>query len=358
MEKKGESKCWRVRDGNEEDLEGILSLRRIVFGEVEKDKQDPRFWRWEFLDGPDGRALIYLVEDKDKIIAHFADIPRRFSVNGESILGTLSLDLMVHPDYRRQGIFLELGNYAVRRVKKENGYFMTAYPIRLETIQGLKKIGWEEVVELPVLVYPIKFNNILNHYLHFQPLSAMAGLITKIFYILFFSKKRKMRSEGIEIEKISQWDIQFEHFLKKILSLNQIMGIRDQAFFTWRYFRHPTRTYTIYRAIERGEMKGYIILRKVDLLGFNSAVIVDLLALEEEVLRVLVERGMEYSRREGVDLIGFMVPRVHPYYQWLRRCGFIPSFKTFLFMIYSHENRKILFDPQKWYVNWGDTDVI
>jgi GNAT superfamily N-acetyltransferase len=132
----------------------------------EADKLDPRFWKWEFMDGPDGKALLYLAEDGEKLAGHFADIPRRFSVNGEVSLGTLSLDLMVHPDYRRKGIFAEMGRYAAQRVKEEKGLFMTAFPIRKETIGGLLKIGWKVVGELPVLVYPLRFRGIVNRYLH------------------------------------------------------------------------------------------------------------------------------------------------------------------------------------------------
>ena len=58
------------------------------------------------------------------------------------------------------------------------------------------------------------------------------------------------------------------------------MGVRDRTFLNWRYLKNPARTYTLYRALENGEMIGYLILRKVDLLQFNSAVIVDLLGPE------------------------------------------------------------------------------
>ena len=105
-------------------------------------------------------------------------------------------------------------------------------------------------------------------------------------------------------------------------------------------------------------MKGYIVLRKVELLNFNSAVIVDLLALDAEVLHELVEKGIEHSRQEGTDLLGFMVPKLHPYYESLRREGFLPSFRTFHFLVYSHWKEEVLFDPKGWYVTWGDTDVI
>lgn len=349
---------WKVRDGSEKDMEGILSLRRDAFGDTEKDKLDPGFWRWEFIEGVDGKAFIYIVEDGDRIIGHFADIPRRFSVKGEVVLGTLSLDLMVHHDYWRKGIFAAMGRYGAQKVKRENGLFLFAFPIRAETIHGLKKIGWKEVVKLPVLVYPIKFRGILNRYLHFPPLGLFIGGIVRFFYFLLYGLERKKEIGGVEIEKVGLLDEQFDGFWQKVSALYPIIGIRNRNYLTWRYLQHPTRNYVIYRAKKNGEMKGYMVLRKVELLNFNSVVIVDLLALDDEILYELLRKGIEYSREEGVDLLGFMVPRLHPYHQSLRRGGFLPSFKTFRFMIYPHWKEEVLFDPKGWYVTWGDTDVI
>ena len=349
---------WKVRDGNEKDMEEIFSLRRDAFGKMEKDKLEPRFWRWQFIDGPAGKALIHIVEDKGKVVGHFADLPRWFSFYGKVVHGTLSVDIMVHPDYRRRGVFQAMERYAIQRVKDENGLFMTAYLIRRETIQGFKKMGWKGVLELPVLVYPIKFSGIVNRYFHFLPLRFLAGGAAKLFYNFFFQTRKRDGSKEIVTEEIRKLDDEFESFWHKALSLHPIIGVRERDYMTWRYFQHPTRTYTVYRVKEGGEMKGYIVLRKVELLNFNSAVIVDLLALDEGALSALVEKGIQHSSQEGADLLGFMVPKGHLYYKILRRMGFLPSLKMFLFMVYSHEEGKGLFDPKAWYVNWGDTDVI
>jgi GNAT superfamily N-acetyltransferase len=349
---------WIVRDGNQNHREGILSLRKVVFEGEERDKFDPRFWHWEFKEGPDGEGLIYIVEDENRIVGHFADIPRRFSVQGKMVLGTLSLDLMVHPDYWRKGIFEAMGRYGAQRVKGENGLFLFAFPIRSETIRGLKKIGWEEVAKLPVLVYPIKFSGIFNRYLRFFPLSLLAGGMAKLFYFLFIGVKRRKKREDIEIERVVSLDDLFDGFWQRTLSFHPIVGVRNRNYLTWRYLQHPTRNYIIYRARKNGEMKGYIVLRKVELLNFNSAVIVDLLALDEGSLSTLVERGIQHSRQEGVDLLGFMVPQDHSYYKFLRKKGFLLSPKTFQFMVYPHSDREILLFSGNWYVNWGDSDVI
>jgi hypothetical protein len=169
---------------------------------------------------------------------------------------------------------------------------------------------------------------------------------------------RSNKTEGIEIDQVNQLDDQFDRFLKRSFSIHPIMGVRDRSFLNWRYFDHPTRTYTIYRAVRNAEMSGYLILRKVDLLEFSSAVIVDLLVLDKETLKALVAKGIEHSYKEGNVLLGFMVPKAHPYHRDLRRWGFLPSMKTFHFMVYPAVDEKGLLDPEAWYVNWGDTDVI
>ena len=349
---------WKIRDGNERDLEGILSLRRMVFGEMEKDKLDPGVWKWEFIEDPDGRGFLYIAENGNEVIGHFADLPRRFSVGGEEVFATLSLDLMVHPEYRRQGIFAALGNHGIQRVKSEKGLFMTAYPIRPETIGGLKKIGWREVVELPVLVYPIRFHGIVNRYLHILPLSVLLGGSARFFHLLFFGMKKRRAVGDINIEAVEHFDIAFSDFCKKVQLSYPLVGVRDRDYLTWRYLNHPTRSYTIYRAWKAGEMQGYIVLRKVDLLQFNSAVMVDRLSLDEQVLEALVEKGIEWGDREGADLLAFMVPKSHRCRRKLKKMGFLSSPRSFLFMIYPHARGNELLQREKWYVTWGDTDVI
>ncbi len=348
---------FKVRDGEERDMEKILFLRKVVMGEFEKDKLDPKFWKWEFAGGPDGGAFIYIIEEEKRIIGHFADIPRRFSVKGKTVKGTLSLDLMVHPDYWRKGFFSKMGRYAAWKVKEENGLFMIAFPIRKETIYGLKKIGWHAVNVLPVMAYPVRFYGIVNRYLHFLPLSLLIGGIARFFYSLFFFGKGSQRP-GVEIDEVKTLDNQFDFFWQKAASSHSVLGVRDTPFLTWRYIRHPSRQYTLFRAMKDGEMRGYIVLRKVELLKFNSMIIVDLLALDDETIRTLVEKGIEYTRKEGSDLLGCILPKGHLYFRILKKRGFLPGFKSFLFMVYPTGEEKIFIDPKEWYVNWGDSDVI
>ncbi len=347
---------WIVRDGNEKDLTGILSLRKVAFGVTEGDKLSPGAWHWEFEENPDGKGLTYVVEDRGEVIGHYASIPRRFSLRGETVLGTHPQDLMVHPDEQGKGIFHAMAEYEKRKVEEKKALFMAGFPLRVPTYSGLKKIGWKDVDKLPVLVYPVRFSGILNRYLHFLPLSVFLGGWIRFVYLILYSFKKREGGTGIETEKIDLPDETFDRFWQKASSLYPIMGVRDRKYLTWRYFRHPTRTYTVYRATKGGEMGGYIVLRKIDLLHFKSAVIVDLLALDPQTLSVLVGRGIRYCREERIDLLGVMVPQRHDYHRALKKMGFLPSFKTFRFIVYPYSGEEMLLFPESWYVNWGDTD--
>jgi hypothetical protein len=82
--KKGFS--WVVREGDEGDLEGIFSLRRIVFGEGEEEKLDEEFWRWELEEGlvkarhscdvvPYGLSITKKHETMNSVNVHHLRIP-------------------------------------------------------------------------------------------------------------------------------------------------------------------------------------------------------------------------------------------------------------------------------------------
>ena len=178
---------------------------------------------------------------------------------------------MVHPDYRRKGIFAEMGRYAAQRVKEEKGLFMTAFPIRKETIGGLLKIGWEVVGELPVLVYPLRFRGIVNRYLHFSPLSFLMGGVEGEDIIFSGDGEGRKRRKGFNWKRSPNSMVDSIDSGRRRSKLYPVMGARDRAFLNWRYLKNPIRNYTLYRATENGEMTGYLILRKVDLLQFNSA---------------------------------------------------------------------------------------
>src|SRR4051794_4405879 len=104
-------RSWTTSPGGPADVDGILALRRAVFGEVDRDKLRPDVWRWQFVDNPAGRGFIRLAEHDGAVVGQYAAIPTRFRVRDAAHAGqtwALSCDTMTHPRYQKQGMFVTL----------------------------------------------------------------------------------------------------------------------------------------------------------------------------------------------------------------------------------------------------------
>ncbi len=92
----------RYKKGDERE---ILKLFSIAFG---KDLSMD-FWKWRYLQNPFLEdPVINLMWDGTKLIGHYAVSPVVLNVKGESIMTSLSLTTMTHPEYGGKGIFTKL----------------------------------------------------------------------------------------------------------------------------------------------------------------------------------------------------------------------------------------------------------
>ena len=117
-------RTFQIRRYQEEDEEQILRLRERVFGDLDPVRMKTSTWRWQFRYNPAGEAFCALAEDHGRIIGQYAVIPTRFSVQGKETLFALSCDTMIHPDYRKQGIFTTLADEVYRFIESdESGWY-------------------------------------------------------------------------------------------------------------------------------------------------------------------------------------------------------------------------------------------
>ena len=104
-------RLWKTRSYVPGDVDGILALRRAVFGDLDRVRLKPEIWRWQFVDNPAGAGYVRLAERDGAIVGQYAAIPTRFRLNtgvGEERTFAMSCDTMTHPDYQRQGMFVTL----------------------------------------------------------------------------------------------------------------------------------------------------------------------------------------------------------------------------------------------------------
>ena len=161
----GTPRTWFIRPLREGDEAAILDLARVVFLEQPSDRFSIEYWNWEFKDNSSGAAQIWVAEDNGRIVGHYAIVPRWFQVGPVVRTGSIVVDVMTHPDYRKQGMFVEIGRESLSGAGSAGIEFSYGFPIRDEVMPGHFKVGWRHIFDIPVLVRPLRFRPIVGHYL-------------------------------------------------------------------------------------------------------------------------------------------------------------------------------------------------
>ena len=106
--------------GDEKD---ILCLYLEVF---EKDLTIET-WEWKYNGLYPDKKLIFLAFENLNCIGHYALMPYRINAYGKGIKSFISLDSMVHPNYRGQRIFSQLVEYAHSQISNLDEPYITFF---------------------------------------------------------------------------------------------------------------------------------------------------------------------------------------------------------------------------------------
>lgn len=141
-----------VREGRAEDSAQLQSLFAKVFG---YDRGE-RHYRWKLNANPAGAPVVVVAEDAGRIVGQHALWPNRFRAGSETVSGAQSIDAMVHPDYRGQGMFTRLGKEAMGAAADRGIEVLVAFPVAASLPGFIRSLGWQHVGDLTRSVRPLR----------------------------------------------------------------------------------------------------------------------------------------------------------------------------------------------------------
>ena len=351
---------WRLRQASASDREGILALRSVVFQTEDPEKRDPAFWDWEFLESPSGPASLYVAEDGERIVGHYAIIPQRFVLSGEACLGSIVVDVMTHPDYRFQGMFKKLGLYALNSAAGKIS-FATGYPIRKEVMPGHLSIGWMAHAKLPVLLRPLHLGALSQRFSipGGAAIEALARGVERAW-----SRRFHRTDSSCVTRLLDRRDAEsMAGLASRAFADISSYQVRDTGFFDYRYFGNPAWRYRCSGIFRDGKLVAYVVVRDAELLATSSLAIVDLACEpgEDAALVQLLRLELDAGRDRRLATAGAMIARSTRYFRALRRAGLYPGphqFTLILFALQPDLAARLTNNSSSWFLTWGDTDDV
>jgi hypothetical protein len=361
MDTKRDFSIRAYRDGDEE---GMYALWKIVYPlERRTCNEWKKWWHWMYKENPAGDGLFWLAETNGKIIAQHGQIPIRYKIGDEIVLGSWGMDAMTHPDFRRLGIFETIGDILLKEADRIGIEIGTGFPSQYSHPGFVKKLGWFDVSSVPIEVLPLNWTNTFNTKIKNRAISALLSFVSQTIHkCVYYRALKSSSSSSIVITRIPAFDERVNLLWSKVSKKNKIMIVKDKDYLNWRY-QIPGRQYIIMIAEKDHEVQGYIVLKLGEFNELRVCIVCDMIAESEEVMLQLITEAVVFSKKENVDLVryGFIANRV--YHNVLRQKGFIslPFIKAGYWCIYSRSTRikeSFIKDSQNWLVQGADSDVL
>jgi hypothetical protein len=344
-----------VRKYREGDEEGILELRKLCFGAA-----DAKMWSWEFKEAPYGN-LIVIAECNGVVIGFYGSIPVKMKVGDETLMGSIVGDVMVHPDFRLKGLYSSIGERWWQEVKKE-GYAIS-YAFGGKITSGHRSPR-EAFVVCRVLML-VKFYDTygeLKRRMSNRVLAKILAIFANPIFRIFYRAKKRPNVSKVTLSEIRMFDERVSDFWNEVSKGFKIAIVRNKEYLNWRYFQRPNSNFKVLLAEEEGRILGYIVFSYSETLDERRGYIIDIVAQPErpEIIQSLVSEAIDRLKKEEVDVILCWMMANNPYYEVIKKNGFIRRMGNSLLAVADTSKVAGTFarDSNNWYITFGDSDGI
>jgi hypothetical protein len=330
--------------GDEKD---ILALFDSVFGK----KRDEKYWKWENIENPRGKSIVALLTDEDKKIrGHLCLHASLFKVDEQYLAAGQRINSMLDKNYRQRGNFGKMYEYVFLNGRKKGISFMFGFPNKqalgaLHKISGVRNLG-----EVPRYVKLYNGYEAAQYLFKNSILAFAAGVALQLFKV---RKNKKVKDSRVHVVK--QFDSRFDELWFEASKAFKTATVRDSVYLNWRYIEAP-RDYLVLACEEKdGSISGYLVLLYENGMGH----IIDLLALNKEVIQTLLGSADEYCRGKCHTLSCWCLDRGQVS-DTLRKHGY-SRIKSQNIIVFNSidcpaELENILADSSNWYITMGDSD--
>lgn len=282
-------RAWEASRYREGDEAEVLALFHQVFGHP----RSPEHWRWQFTENPYGPPVVVLARDpgRERLVGTLSFMLVPINAAGERLLAGQAVDLAVHEDFRRQGIFETIARECATWCRERGCRALIAFPNPHEqSYHGfVGKLGWSRVLdpsvwELRLGLRPPAGAGAWGRALAWAPEQALRAL----------AHLRLARTPpGLAVEWLSRVPSDHDALWSACAPEMALSLWKDRAYFAWRYDRNPDHTFE-YLALRRG---GTLVGLAVVLRGDRHATLCELLCSRADGPRLGSVLVGEASRR-------------------------------------------------------------
>jgi len=320
-----------IRTYKEGDENGFLSLDRLI--EIHPwNRRDITNWNWKYKgNNPAGESIIYVAENDNELVAYFAALPMRYWINGEDVIGSHSIAMMVKPEWQNKGLIKFVGDKLMKELEEKEIAFTYGYPN--ENAYELHLKFWNYKLISMQTLYEL---NIGDELMNSAP-----------------------NPSNLVVKEIERFDESVNSFWEKEKNNYNAIVVRDDSFLNWRYIDRPDAKYHALGIYDNAELCGYCILKLYKEGEIRRGHIIDYFSRHDssECAEVLVDNSLKYFKKNKVDEVNLWMQGSIFNQEILKKFGFVKGVARPMICRFNLEeqNHASFLTEENWYFSMGDT---
>lgn len=308
---------------------------------------------------------IYLAAYVDGSFASFLGFMAREVVGfGRTFRGALAFGAMTLPEYGGRGLYRRLASAGWKEARSRGFHFAMGYTNRRYVLEMELRMGWSDMGTAPVMAFPLDIGHTLAAAV---PQLKLLSALTAPLNWLAAGVARRLATRalitGYTFEPVQSFSDDYDNLTAQLRNAEQLTFAKDHRTLDWLYLSPANPfDYDVIEARQNGNLIGFVVGRRMDLMGLDGYGLLDIVALpgHEAVLSVMAARLVIHALSQRPQIIASLVSRGHPVQAALRSLGFIDTRRSFTLIFRPTQDNlpDVLSKPEHWSNFWGNNDTV
>lgn len=337
---------WIHKSFDNSDVENILKLREEIFQEPEYDYSK---WEWQYSKNINGPSYIDLAVNKNnpsELAGHYAVIGYNLCFNEKKITSTQSLDTFTDPNYRRQGIFVELAEKTYENALSSNAEYVFGFPNKASYPGFVKKLNFKNPFGFNIFKFPLRS----GYYLSRLPGGKLLGNFPLNF---------KRAPTDFVFEQVDILPDGIDELCRKSNSISAFKIYKSKDYMDWRYVNCPDRKYSFLLMKNGSSIIGILVVNEDEKNNFVH--LVDFICEKKDEFNPLISKAIELYTKKKYYCMTVFTNESSQLGSVLQKIGFSCTDKSsdyrFIIRRLADDNfPDHIMNPDNWLIVGGDTD--
>ncbi|MGV3710364.1 MAG: GNAT family N-acetyltransferase [Gemmatimonas sp.] len=213
--------------------------------------------RWQYFERTHEQLLVNFAvagAGTEDVVGITAAIPALMRANGASVVAAQALDTLMHRDYRRQGLFLQMASALHDRAHNEGAALIYGFPNGNSAHGYFQRLSCQSLDPLTILMRPLRSGYVLR--------KMKAGALSPLFDFSIGALSAPRLERDFVFRTMSSPTAEFDAVWQTFAKTIPFALERTSEYLGWR-LRRPGEAYEIIALYRNDALMGYAIIGSV-----------------------------------------------------------------------------------------------